>query len=77
MSKYQENTTKKYIDTATQNFKNGQINREQFNSLIGLVMNREINQFINLNLNEIVPKQEMNSMTFIQYARKRNLNNNA
>lgn len=74
MSQYQDLTTKKHIAAAKRSFESGKINKEQLNFLVTLMINREIRFFIKESLNDVIPVQDNNTMTFFKYARNRKLN---
>jgi hypothetical protein len=75
MQKYQTSMFKN-IEAADSNLKSGKINRSQFNTLLGIILKKEVNDFVQLQVKSFAPKQENNSFTFVQYAHKRHLKQN-
>lgn len=75
MKKYQTGISK-HVEQADSNFKNGKINQSQFNTLLGVILKKEVNDFVQWQIKSFAPKQE-NSFTFVQYAHKRNQKQNA
>ena len=75
MKKYQTGMSK-HIGVADSSLKSGKINQTQFNTLLGVILKKEINDFVQWQVKSFAPKQE-NSLTFVQYAHKRNFKQNA
>lgn len=54
----------------------GKLNERQFNFLLGVLLQKEVNTFTKWKIKEVMPteKAEKSSMTFIRYIRNRQFN---
>jgi len=66
----------KHVEIADANLKSGKINQSQFNTLLGVILKKEVNDFVQWQVKSFAPKQG-NSLTFVQYAQRRNFKQNA
>ena len=57
--------------------KEKKINQNEFNFLLGVLFKKEINDFIDVNVNSIFPQSKndgFSQMTFLHYSKRRKLN---
>ena len=72
MNKYDTNSIR-YIAELKRDLSAGKLNQEEFNFLLGLILKKEVNNFVQSQIEEFSPEPER-SVTFVSYTRNRRLN---
>lgn len=62
-----------FVSTLRKELAEGRIDQKQFNFLLGLFFQKEINKLVNSEIQEYfsAPEEEKNKMTFLSYKRNR------
>lgn len=61
-----------FLRSIQKDLKDNKIDEKQFNFLLGLFIKKELNNIVNNEIDNIIPKNEnINNMTFLTYKRNR------
>jgi len=61
-----------FLNSIQRDLSNNKIDEKQFNFLLGLFLKKELNNMVNKEINEIIPKNDnIQNMTFLTYKRSR------